>query len=72
MNAPVPLSPPTPPVAEAGPPTAQSVLSHHDLGPGGLFVITILAMIASALGPKVVVVDQGRFRREPGWFWLLR
>ena len=65
MNAPVP-SLPTPPVAEAVPEPLNPFFRITILA-GGLFVITILAMIASALGPTSSSSIKTAFDENAGW-----
>ena len=65
MNAPVP-SLPTPPVAEAVPEPLNPFF-RITIFAGGLFVITILAMIASALGPTSSSSIKAAFDENSGW-----
>ena len=65
MNDPVPsLS--TPPVAEAAP-EPRNPFFRITIFAGGLFVITILAMIASALGPASSSSTRAAFDENAGW-----
>ena len=65
MNDPVPsLS--TPPVAEATPEPLNPFF-RITIFAGGLFVITILAMIASALGPTSSSTTKMAFDENVGW-----
>ena len=65
MNDPVPsLS--TPPVAEAAPEPLNPFF-RITIFAGGLFVITILAMIASALGPSSLSSTRAAFDENAGW-----
>ena len=65
MNDPVPsLS--TPPVAEATPEPLNPFF-RITIFAGGLFVITILAMIASALGPSSLSSTRAAFDENAGW-----
>ena len=65
MNDPVPsLS--TPPVAEAAPEPLNPFF-RITIFAGGLFVITILAMIVSALGPASSSSTRAAFDENAGW-----
>ena len=65
MNDPVP-SLPTPPVAEAVPEPLNPFF-RITIFAGGLFVITILAMIVSALGPASSSSTRAAFDENAGW-----
>ncbi|MBO49259.1 MAG: hypothetical protein CMJ69_00585 [Planctomycetaceae bacterium] len=64
MNAPVP-SLPTPPVTETVPEPLNPFF-RITIFAGGLFVVTILAMIASALGPTSSSIKTA-FDENAGW-----